>query len=101
MIAPRVRDMALLLPILLAGCDDGPGTDTASRPAVIIRAAPQAERKVLQPVRIAEPIASATPENRPPLTEMAPRKPFTDPPLPSELIDDGDLIPLPSPPHRS
>ena len=27
-------------------------------------------------------------------------KPVTDPPLPPELLDDGDLIPLPSPPRR-
>ncbi len=98
--AARLRNAALLLPFLLTGCDNGPATDPASRPAVVSVAAPQADRSASQPSRILEPPAPPTPENRPPLTEMAPRKPFTDPPLPPELLDDGDLIPLPSPPRR-
>lgn len=99
MTAARLLNAALLLPAFLAGCDNGPSTDPASRPAVVIVAAPQADRAPSRPSRILEPPASPTFENRPPLTEMAPRKPFTDPPLPPELLDDGDLTPLPSPPH--
>ncbi|HET6524468.1 hypothetical protein [Sphingopyxis sp.] len=100
MTARRVRQAALLLWALLAGCDDGPDADPASHPAVVIHAVSQAERKASQPAHVPAPPAPLTPENRPPLTEMAPQKPFTDPPLPPELLDDGDLIPLPSPPRR-
>jgi hypothetical protein len=99
MTAARLRNAALLLPAFLAGCDNGPSTDPASRPAVVIVAAPQADRALSRPSRILDPPASPTFENRPPLTEMAPQKPFTDPPLPPELLDDGDLTPLPFPPH--
>lgn len=98
MTTARLRNAALLL--LLAGCDNDLATDAASRPAVVIVATPQADRGASRPPRSLAANAPATFENRPPLTEMAPRKPFTDPPLPPELLDDGDLIPLPSPTHR-
>jgi len=100
MATARFRNAALLLSALLTGCNDGPAADAASRPAVVIAATQQADRSPPQPPSILEPPTPPTPESRPPLTEMAPRKPFTDPPLPPELLDDGDLLPLPSPPHR-
>ncbi|SEH13850.1 hypothetical protein SAMN05428974_0972 [Sphingopyxis sp. YR583] len=94
------RAAAPLLPILLAGCDAGPSHDAETPAAVTVQAVPQVESARPAPVRATAPPALPTPENRPPLTEMAPQKPFTDPPLPRELLDDGDLIPLPSPPQR-
>ena len=98
MTAPAWRAAALALPILLTGCDNGPRADTAAPAAVTVQATPQAEGAA--PKQPPAPSAPPTPENRPPLTEMAPQKPFTDPPLPPELLDDGDLIPLPPPPQR-
>lgn len=46
------------------------------------------------------PAASLTPNPDPsPSARMQPRKDFTDPPLPTELKQDGGLKPLPPRPH--
>lgn len=102
MIAARGRAMLSASAIaasmlVLSGCDDTPDADI--RPAVVVQAVPQTPVRERTPQVIAQR-ALPTPDNRPPLTEMAPQKPFTDPPLPPELLDDGDLVPLPSPARR-
>lgn len=89
------RTLAAVLAILLSGCDVDPAADVAAPAAVTIQAVPQAGGA--KPAPESAPQAAPTPKNRPPLTEMAPQKPFIDPPLPPELLDDDDLIPLPSP----
>jgi hypothetical protein len=94
------RMATAVLSLLLAGCDAQLAGDAAAPEAVTVQPLPPREAAPSAPGRTAPSPAPPTPGNRPPLNEMAPQKPFTDPPLPRELLDDGDLTPLPSPPQR-
>ncbi|NYT41799.1 hypothetical protein HZY97_13590 [Sphingomonas sp. R-74633] len=107
---PRLSARRITVPLLamlaLAGCDRSDPkagavvvpTPSAATPSP----SPSAPHATTTTDHI-ERLPSAAPASAPAPTPSAPmqvRKDFTDPPLPAELKDDGDLKPLPPPPPR-
>ncbi|MEG3124120.1 hypothetical protein [Sphingomonas sp. GB1N7] len=82
------------VPLLLVACSPHtPDSQKSQAVKVVPAAQPAAPRSTPSPVPRASPTAA-------PPARMAPRKTFTDPPLPPELRDDGGLTPLPPPPPK-
>ena len=95
--SPRLAPVVLALAALSA-CSREP--ERADNITVISVPTPAASQPAPATPAAATPLPPpvATPTYRPPLSQMKPRKTFTDPPLPPELRDDGGLKPLSPPP---